>query len=370
MKFTCAKESIAEAVNNVSPAVSSKSALTALEGILLSCRGGELSLTGYNLELGITKVIPVTAKEDGNIILPAKLLAEILNKAGSGEVSFSTDEKNLTVISTGSSEFTILGIDAKEYPEIPSITDKNTFSLPNSLLKGMIGQTNFAVSQSDQIPITTGTLFDLCDGTLSMVAVDGCRLALRKEQVKVDGEFYFVVPGKTLVEIQKLLIKLAGGDADDMVEMNVSRKHIIFSVGGYSVVSRLLEGEFLDYRAAIPAEKKTTVRISTREFIRSIDLTSIIITDKIKSHIRCEFTGEDVNVSCVTTIGKANDSLKASITGEEVTIGFNNKFMTDALKASECDEVLIEMNGPLSPMKILPTDGDSFLFLVLPVRLK
>ncbi len=370
MKFTCMKENIAEAVNNVSPAVSSKSALTALEGILLSCKNGTLSLTGYNLELGITKVIEVKSQEDGDIILPAKLLGEIINKSASGEISFATDEKNLTVINTGNSEFTILGIDAKEYPEIPTVNDQNQFSLPNSLLKNMIGQTNFAVSQSDQIPITTGTLFDLCDGVLNMVAVDGCRLALRKEPVKVDGEFYFVVPGKTLVEIQKLLIKLAGDDQEDSVEINVSRKHIIFSIKGYSVVSRLLEGEFLDYRAAIPTEKKTTVRVSTREFIRSIDLTSIIITDKIKSHIRCEFADSSINVSCVTTIGKANDSLGASIEGENVTIGFNNKYMTDALKASECDEIIIEMSGPLSPMKLLPTDGDAFLFLVLPVRLK
>lgn len=370
MKFTCNRSVLAEAVNNVSPAVSSKSALSTLEGILLQCNGSNLSLTGYNLELGITKVINVEAKEEGSIILPARLLADILNKSAEGDISFSTDEKNLTVINGNTSEFTILGIDAKEYPEMPTVAEENKFSLPVGLLRNMISQTIFAVAVSDQVPITTGTLFDISDNRLNMVSVDGCRLAMRKEQVKVDGHFYFVVPGKTLSEIQKLLARLVGEDEEETIEFNVSKKHIIFSVCGYSVVSRLLEGEFLDYKAAIPPEKKTTVKISTREFIKSIDRASIIITDKVKSHIKCAFVENNVNVSCVTTIGKVNDNLTAEMTGEDVTIGFNNKFMTDALKASECDEVLIELNGPLSPMKIVPIEGDSFLFLVLPVRLK
>ena len=256
MKFTCNRSVLAEAVNNVSPAVSSKSALSALEGILLQCNGSNLSLTGYNLELGITKVINVEAKEEGSIILPARLLADILNKSAEGDISFSTDEKNLTVINGNTSEFTILGIDAKEYPEMPTVAEENKFSLPVGLLRNMISQTIFAVAVSDQVPITTGTLFDISDNRLNMVSVDGCRLAMRKEQVKVDGHFYFVVPGKTLSEIQKLLARLVGEDEEETIEFNVSKKHIIFSVCGYSVVSRLLEGEFLDYKAAIPPEKE------------------------------------------------------------------------------------------------------------------
>lgn len=370
MKFTCSLESIAEAVNYISPAVSAQSALTALEGILLSCKNNTLSLTGYNLELGITKVIDVVSKEDGDIILPAKLLSEILNKASGEDVTFTTDEKNLTVISNASSEFTILGIDAREYPEIPTVTEGSRFSLPGSLLRNMISQTLFSVAQTDTMPIITGTLFNLNDKVLHLVSTDGCRLALRKENVNVDGSFYFVVPGKTLSEIQKLLLRLTGEENEEEVEINVSRKHIIFTICGYSVVSRLLEGEFLDYKAAIPNEKNTVVRISTREFIKSIDRASIIITGKIKTHIKCIFSEDNVNVSCVTTVGKVNDNVPAKIEGNEVTVGFNNKYMTDALKASECDEVLIEIVDAGKPMKILPVEGDSFLFLVLPIRLK
>jgi len=370
MKFTCNQSVLAEAVNNVLPAVSSKSSLSALEGIFIRCSGNKLSLTGYNLELGITKMIEVITREEGEIILPARLLADILNKSADGDVTFTTDNKNLTVITNSSSEYTILGIDAKEYPDIPTINEENKFSLPASLMKSMISQTLFAVSVSDQIPITTGTLFDLSDNMLNMVSVDGCRLAMRKEAVKVNGNFYFVVPGKTLSEIQKLIIKLTGEDEEEKVDINVSRKHIIFTIKGYSIVSRLLEGEFLDYHSAIPNDCQSTVRLSTREFIRSIDRASIIITDKIKSHIKCIFDSDNINVSCVTTMGKVNDNLAAKLEGEPVTIGFNNKYMTDALKASECDEVILQFNGPLAPIKILPTEGDSFLFLVLPVRLK
>lgn len=370
MKFTCNQSVLAEAVNNVLPAVSSKSSLTALEGLYLECSNNQLSLTGYNLELGITKTIEVASLEEGEIILPARLLADILNKSADGDVTFSTDHKNLTVITNNNSEYTILGIDAKEYPDIPTINEENTFSLPAGLMKNMIAQTLFAVSISDQIPITTGTLFDLSDNLLNMVSVDGCRLAMRKETVKVDGNFYFVVPGKTLSEIQKLIIKLTGEDEDEKIVMNVSRKHIIFIMKGYSIVSRLLEGEFLDYHAAIPNSCQSTVRLSTREFIRSIERASIIITDKIKSHIKCSFEEEQIHVSCVTTIGKVNDTVSAKLNGDPVTIGFNNKYMIDALKASESDEVVLQFNGALAPIKILPVDGDSFLFLVLPVRLK
>ncbi len=370
MKFICNQSVLAEAVNNVLPAVSSKSSLSALEGILIRAEKGTLYLTGYNLELGITKAIEVTAIEDGELILPARLLADLLNKSNGGEVTVESDHKNLTVIKNSQSEYTILGMDGKEYPDIPEISEDNGFSLPAKLMRNMIAQTLFAVSTNDQIPITTGTLFDFEDGKFNMVSVDGCRLALRRENLNIDGNFYFVVPGKTLSEIQKLIFKLVGEEEDEMVEMNVSRKHIIFTIKGYSIISRLLEGEFLDYHAAIPPTKKSTVRLSTREFIRSIDRASIIITDKVKSHIKCDFLADQINVSCVTTIGKVNDSLAARLEGEAVTIGFNNKYMTDALKASECDEVILEFNGPLAPIKILPPQGDEFLFLVLPVRLK
>lgn len=370
MKFACEKNILCEAINNVLPAVSSKTTLIALEGILMKCRNNELSLTGYNLELGITKTITVNGMEDGDVILNASLLSNIVNRMPSGIVSLSTDEKLLTMIECKDVEFTILGLDAGEYPDMPNISEEKTFELPHFLLKNMISQTLFAVAQNDQNPVHTGSLFDIADGMLNVVSVDGYRLAMRREKVNVDGNFKFVVPGKTLSEIVKLLSHLVLDEKEEKIQIHVSSKHISFCVSGYVLISRLLEGEFLDYRNAIPKESATVVKVETRSLLDSINRASIIINERAKSPIRCTFENNEIKIFCETALGKVNDSISAGMEGPGVKIGFNNKYMADALKASECDNVLIQINGPVSPMKIVPEEDDSFLFLVLPVRLK
>ena len=371
MKFSCDKNSLCETINSVSLAVASKSTMVALEGILLKCNKNQLTLTGYNLELGIIKTIPVQSIEDGEIIINATLLSNIVNKMPEGEIVFTSDHKLLTVIRCHEVEFTVLGLNAEDYPEIPVISDETEFSLEPDVFKQMINQTLFAVAQTEQTPVYTGTLFDIADHTLSIVSVDGYRLAMKKEKIALDNSFQFVVPGKTLNEVQKLLTKLSADEEEENnINIRVSSKHIIFELGGYRVISRLLEGDFLDYKNAIPKDSKTKVKVNTREFIDSINRASIIINDRAKSPIKCEFSENVVKLNCETTLGKVQDTFSAQIDGDDVKIGFNNKYMFDALKASECDEVLIEMNGPLSPMKVLPLEGDDFLFLVLPVRLK
>lgn len=371
MKFTCDKNLLCETINNVSLAVSFKSTLIALEGILIKCTGQTLTLTGYNLELGIIKSIPVTAEEEGEIILNASLLSNIVNKMPAGNIHFSSDDKLLTVIRCNDAEFTILGLDSEDYPEIPLISNEQELYIKHDLFMNMISQTLFAIAQTDQTPVYTGALFDIKQKMLSVVAVDGYRLAIRKEAIDVDGDFQFIVPGKTLSEILKLLAKLPSDDENEiLIQIRVSNKHIIFDISGYSIISRLLEGDFLDYNSAIPKQATTVATVNTREFINSINRASIIINDRAKSPIKCEFNSTIIKLYCETTLGKVQDAFEAQVSGDPVKIGFNNKYMADALKASECDQVLIEMSGQLSPMKILPPEGDSFLFLVLPVRLK
>ena len=370
MKFSCDKNTLSDAVNNVLPAVSSKTTLVALEGILMKCEQNKLSLTGYNLELGITKTVEVAGAENGVVILNATLLSNIINRMPNGTVTVSCDEKLLTVIACNDVEFTILGLSAEEYPDMPAITDERKFSLPHHLLRNMISQTLFAVAQTDQNPVHTGSLFDIADGILNVVSVDGYRLAMRTEKVNVDGNFKFVVPGKTLGEIVKLLSRLVLDDDEEKINIYVSNKHISFCVSGYVVISRLLEGEFLDYKNAIPKESQTIVTVETKPFLDSINRASIIINERAKSPIRCTFGDKSVKIFCETALGKISDGIPAQIDGPEVKIGFNNKYMADALKASECEKLIIQINGPVSPMKLVPAGDDSFLFLVLPVRLK
>lgn len=370
MKFTCSKQLLNEAVNNILPAVAQKSSIPSLEGVLLTLKRGNLVLTAYNLELGISKELSVNSFEDGEIVLNAALFSNILNKMPDGELSFSTDEKLLTLIKCQNVDFTILGLSCEEYPEMPTIEKEKNIIIDRESLKDMISQTLFAISQNDQNPVLCGSLFDIQGDMLNVVSVDGVRLALRSEKVKCDSEIAFVVPGKTLSEILRLLSRIPFEDDEKDVTLSVTNKHILLNLNGYSIISRLLEGSFLDYGSAIPEGSKTEVLIDTKEFLDCINRASIIINERAKSPIQCTFEDGVVKVFCETSIGKINDRLNADIKGDSLKIGFNNRYMADALKASECSKLLLQFNGPVSPIKIKAPDSDDFLFLVLPVRLK
>jgi DNA polymerase-3 subunit beta len=365
MKVTCDKQKLNEAVLNIQRAVSTKSSVPALEGILIRTNENMVQLCGYDLELGITTVLDCKVEEEGSIVLSARLLGEIVRRLPAETVTIVTDEKQMTTIKSGEAEYSIVGIPAQEYPELPTVGSETTLKLQNSVLRSMIRQTLFAVADNDAKPIHTGTLFELEPNRLRLVSVDGYRLAIREEPIQCDLKTTFVVPGKTLGEVLKLL-----GDDDSEVELQIGRRHILFSIQNYTVISRLLEGEFLDYRAAVPNECSTELKVSTQSYISSVERVSLLITDRLKSPVRCIFENGEIRISCSTAIGRANDKLNAQITGNTLEMGFNNRFLLDALRNTECDEVRIQLNGPLSPMRILPMEGKSFLFLVLPVRLK
>lgn len=365
MKFTVNKSDITEAVSNIQRAVSTKTSIPALEGILLSATETGLELCAYDLELGITTVIPAFVMEPGKAVLSAKLFSDIVRRTPAETVTVSVDEKNMATLESGYSRFSIIGIPAEEFPELPKLSDSTQISLPGALLKSMIRQTLFAIAESDAKPIHQGSLFSLENGILDVVSVDGYRLAVRREPVDFSEDLSFVVPGKTLSELLKLI-----KDSEEPVEISAGRRHILFKIDNYTVISSLLEGEFLNYKAAIPPESQTEVVLKTREAIDSVERVSLLITDRLKSPIRCLFDNNEVKLNCTTSMGRASDQLDVEMTGQNVEIGFNNRYLLEALRNTECDEVKVQLGGPLSPMKVVPKEGDSFLFLVLPVRLK
>ena len=365
MKFTVNKSDITEAVSNIQRAVSTKTSIPALEGILLSATETGLELCAYDLELGITTVIPAFVMEPGKAVLSAKLFSDIVRRTPAETVTVSVDEKNMATLESGYSRFSIIGIPAEEFPELPKLSDSTQISLPGALLKSMIRQTLFAIAESDAKPIHQGSLFSLENGILDVVSVDGYRLAVRREPVDFSEDLSFVVPGKTLSELLKLI-----KDSEEPVEISAGRRHILFKIDNYTVISSLLEGEFLNYKAAIPPESQTEVVLKTREAIDSVERVSLLITDRLTSPIRCLFDNNEVKLNCTTSMGRASDQLDVEMTGQSVEIGFNNRYLLEALRNTECDEVKVQLGGPLSPMKVVPKEGDSFLFLVLPVRLK
>lgn len=365
MKFSCNKALLVEAVSNIQRAVSTKSSIPALEGIYLRAKSSGIQLCGYDLELGMTTVLEGQIEEPGSLVLGAKLFSDIVRRLPGDSVSLSSDANHVTAIVSGPAEFSIAGIPAEEYPDLPHVYSETPIELPQPLLKGMIRQTIFAVAETDAKPIHTGTLFELSDHVLKLVSVDGYRLAVRQEPVACGGDTSFVVPAKTLSELLRLL-----KDDEEPLSIQVGDRHILFTVGGYTVISRLLEGEFLDYQSAIPASHSTEVTVKTRTFLNSVERVSLLITDRLKSPVRCVFDPECVKISCSTPIGRANDQFQAEVSGNPVEMGFNNRYLLDALRYSESDEVKILLNSPIQPMVVSPKQGNDFLFLVLPVRLK
>ena len=366
MKFTVNKSDITEAVSNIQRAVSTKTSVPALECILVRAEEGNLELSAYDLSLGMTTTIPARVEDGGKAAIPARIFSEIVRRTPAETVTVEVDDRRIAAIKSGNFHTEIITTPAEEFPELPKIGDFTEIRLPSDVLKSMIRQTLFAVAESDAKPVHQGSLFHLENGLLDVVSVDGYRLAKRTEHTDLAEDFSFVVPGKTLGEILRLL-----KDTDEPVSLAAGQRHILAKIDNYTLISTLLEGEFLNYKSAIPPESKTEVVVKTRELIDAVERVSLLITDRLKSPVRCQFGAEEIRLLCTTTMGRADDALVAEdFTGEPVEIGFNNRYLLDALRNTECDEVKIQLGGSLSPMKIVPKDGDSFLFLVLPVRLK
>ena len=367
MKFTCEKALLQSAISTSSRAVSPKSSIPALEGILLEA-GSELRLTGYNLETGIRTIVPADIQSQGSLVLSARLFGEIVRKLPDDTVIF-TAENYMVNIKCGMSEFNILGTDPEEFPELPTVEYQNSFVITQERLKAMIGQTLFAVSDNESRPIHTGSLFEVDENGLTVVSVDGYRLALRHEAIdKKEGEaaFSFVVPGAALSEVEKICSQV-----DEPASVTQGARHVMFKVGDTMLVSRRLEGEFLAYRQAVPRNNPIHIEGDTRALLASIDRVSLIISDKLKSPLRCVFEENLLKISTKTAIGDARDECPVSGDGRGLEIGFNNKYLMDALKAAPADRVRLELSTGVSPCVILPEDGgDNFLYMVLPVRLK
>jgi DNA polymerase-3 subunit beta len=235
-------------------------------------------------------------------------------------------------------------------------------------IKAMIAETNFAVSDNEARPIHTGSLFEVDNDILTVVAVDGYRLALRRERVaKTEvGKVSFVVPGTALAEVEKI-----ASDSENLVKITLGSKHIMFTIGSTMLISRRLEGEFLNYRNSIPQQSKYSIEASRRTLIDSIERVSLIISDKFKSPVRCVFDSNILKVSTATTLGKANDECPVNGDGEGLEIGFNNRYILEALKAAPADNVRLQLSTGIAPCVIVPTDGNkNFIYMILPVRLR
>lgn len=367
MKFTCEKALLQEAIAVTSWAVSAKSSIPTLEGLLIEAED-TLKITGYNLETGIQTSIDSTILEKGSVVINAKILSDIIRLFPDDIVTVSVSETMTVLLLCGNAKYEIIGLAATEFPNLPEVESEYSLNLPQNMLKSMISQTIFAISTNDNKPIHTGSLFEVEDNLLNVVSVDGFRLAVRTEQIQntsVNDHFSFVVPGHTLKEIVKIM-----DDVDDEIQISLGKKHITFQINNTMIISRILEGEFLNYKNAIPKTCAFTTSVHVRDMITSLERVSILINERIKNPVRCNFTENSIQFSCSTPLGKSQDECPLLSPSEPLEIGFNNRYLLDALKACPDDDVLIELNTHLSPILIKPLEGNSYLYLILPVRLK
>lgn len=366
MKFTCEKNQLVSAISVASRTVAQKSAISGLEGILVRA-GVKVMLTGYNLETGITVSVDADIQETGACVMPARLFFDIVRKLPDDTVSIQVDESFKVSIKGGISSFTITALSADDYPELPDVDSEKGIRVPQNELKAMISGTIFAVSENQARPIHTGVLFEVDNDSITSVAVDGYRLALRRylPEESLERTLKFVAPAAALKEVEKIL-----GDTDDPATFYPGSKHILFTIGDATLVCRILEGEFLDWRRVLPQNNPVKLVGNVSRLTDSIERVGLVISEKLKSPVRCKFGDNAAELRTISTIGEAYDVCPIAGDGKDLEIGFNCKYLLDALRAVPDSECTFEMINGLSPIVLNPTEGNRYSYMVLPVRLK
>ena len=369
MRFTCEKSMLVMGLNITGRTVAQKSGLSALEGIL--CRAGfGLELTGYNMETAISFRIDADISEEGKCILPAKLFGDIVRRLPEGPVTVTVDDQFKVSIKSGYSSFTISAEGAEDYPVLPDVGEGRPISIPQSAMKELISGTIFSVSENQGRPVHTGVKFEVGYDTVSAIAVDGFRLARRTFHTPepIERDTAFVVPSQSLKEVEKILQP----EGEDTVEFTIGNRHIMFQMGEATLVCRLLDGEFLDWRRVVPTNCPIQLVADVGELTRSLERVGLIVSEKYKSPVRCRFGNQELRVKTKTTIGDAEDQCSFAGNGKDLEIGFNVRYLCDALRAVPSDEVVLELTNGLSPIVMTPVEGDKydFSYMVLPVRIQ
>ncbi len=367
MRFTCEKSMLVSGLNIAGRTVAQKSSLSVIEGIL--CRAGMgLSLTGYNMETAITYDIDAEVTDPGDCILPAKLFGDIIRRLPEGPVTVVVDEAYKVSIRAGYASFTISAESAEDYPELPDVNDGRPIHIPQSRLKELISGTIFAVSENQGRPIHTGVKFEVTNDSITTVAVDGFRLARRTfhPEESTQRELNFVVPAAGLKEVEKIVT-----DSDEDASFTLGSKHILFQMGNATLVCRLLEGEFLDWRKVVPTNCPIKLVAHVSDLMSSVERVGLIVSEKYKSPVRCTFSNQELMMRTNTTIGAAEDRCSLAGDGKDLEIGFNVRYLADALRVIPSEEVTLELTNGLSPIVLTPVeDKYDFAYMVLPVRIK
>ncbi|MFA5523721.1 MAG: DNA polymerase III subunit beta [Tissierellales bacterium] len=364
MKIRIQQRDLSKCINIVQKGISSKSTLPILSGILLEAENGKLKLIGTDLEIVIKSSINCDVKEEGSIVITSRLFGDIVRKLPDLPIDLYVDENNNIHINCGNSKFNLIGLSPMDYPQLPEIKEERYFKIPNDLLKSMIRQTIFAAAQDETRPILTGALFETSDNSVSLVAIDGYRLAVKKVTVNIEDNIKVVIPAKTLNEVSKIL-----EDDDAEVKISYTPGNIIFNFGDIVITSRLLEGQFLNYNDIIRNEHKLRIRVRTRDLQECLERASLLAREGKNNLVKLDISDDKLVITSNSEMGNVYEELPIKLEGNDIKIAFNSKYILEGIKAIDSEEIVMDMISNVNPCIIRPVEDNSYTYLVLPVRL-
>ena len=370
MKIVCEKEKLIKGINSVVKGVSTKTTMPILEGILIQTNDNNLKLTTYDLEIGIEYIMECNVEEHGATVVNAVMFSEIIRRLPNTDINISVDEKNLLVIECEGSLYKLATMNPEEFPELPQINVENSITIEQNTLKDMIRKTIFAVSTEENRPIFTGCLFEIKNNKLNVVAVDGFRLAWKSKLLQTNSnDFTAVIPGRTLNEVNKILL-----DSFDNIKIGVAKNQALFEMENCKLVTRLLDGEFLNYSSVIPENWETRIRVNKNNLQNCFERVSLISASSIEKEkkypVKVSVEIGKVTISCTNQTGDAKEEMYLSTEGKNLEAGFNPKYFLDALRAIDDEEIFVDFGTSISPCIIRPVDDGDYIYMILPIRLK
>lgn len=367
MKFTCSQQQLSKAINTVSKAVTARTTIPILKGILLKVtKDGILSLSASDLDLSIEKKINVTVEEEGEVVVLSKLFGEIIRKLPNETIEIEKTEENNIHIKCSSSEFTIVGLSADDFPNMGEIDSNYKIVLDKDIFKEMIKKTVFSASIDESKGIIVGALIELEEDSLNMVALDGFRMAVAREKISNQDSKKIIVSAKILNEINKIIGESEEGST---IELILDNKKAVILLESTKIFLRLLEGEFIKYKDITPKEYKTEVIVNKYDLLESVERASLLAKEGKNNLIKLDIKENKIIITSRSEEGNVKEEVLISKNGEDLEIGFNSKYLIDALKVITTEEIKMELNTSISPCLLKPIEGNQFEYLILPVRL-
>lgn len=364
MKLVCSKSNLLTGVQIVSKAVPSKTTMSILECILIDATQGQIKLTANDMEIGIETVIEGEVVEKGIIALDAKIFSDIVRKLPDSDITIETDSSFKTTITCEKAKFNIIGKSGEDFSYLPEIERNDSIVVSQFTLKEVVRQTIFSIADNDNNKLMTGELFEINEDELKVVSLDGHRISIRKIKLKnYYGNKKVVVPGKTLSEVSKIL----SGDTDKDVNIFFTDKHVLFEFDQTIVVSRLIEGEYFRIEQMLSSDYETKVRVNKRELLDCIDRATLLIKEGDKKPIIINITDQDMELKINSTVGSMDESMDIQKSGKDLMIGFNPKFMIDALRVIDDEEIDMYLVNPKAPCFIKDAE-EQYIYLILPVN--